>query len=277
MLTKVQTYSTWASAQALPLDSSGRAETDLIQVRNIAGLEPVKATINLSPYGSVDGGSMIGRRVDTRNIVLTLHPNPDWDIWTFTSLRKLLYKYFMPKSLVRLVFYSDDIPPVEIYGYVEDFGANIFSQDPEFVLSVLCPDPYFTSVDPIVITGITVAEIAALQEIVYDGDIETGFNLVVDYNTNPTTNVKLKMNSTLFDVDCSVNAAMRFEMNSIPGSKYVRNVNLSTGAIINLLSKVKDGYTWPTLIPGKNYVLISSDDVVGQTWTLTYFNRYGGL
>ena len=72
MLTEVKAYSSWRSAPTLPLSDSGRAETDLIQIRNIDGLDPVKASVNTSPFGSVDGASYVGSSVESRNIVLTI-------------------------------------------------------------------------------------------------------------------------------------------------------------------------------------------------------------
>ncbi len=114
MLTEVKAYSAWQSAPTLLLNPTGRSETDLIQIRNIDGLDPVKASVNTSSYGSVDGASFTGSAVSTRNIVLTVHPNPDWDIWTHESLRRLIYSYFMPKRPIRLVFYSDDTISAEL-------------------------------------------------------------------------------------------------------------------------------------------------------------------
>ena len=52
-------------------------------------------------------------------------------------------------------FYSDDMGPVEISGIVESVEINSFSKDPEFIVSIICPDPYFTALTPTVVTGIT--------------------------------------------------------------------------------------------------------------------------
>ena len=51
MLTEVKAYSSWQSAPTLLLSDTGRAETDLVQIRNIDGLDPVKASVNTSPLG----------------------------------------------------------------------------------------------------------------------------------------------------------------------------------------------------------------------------------
>jgi hypothetical protein len=282
MLTELKAYSAWLSTPVLPLDPNGRPETDLIQIRNIDGLDPVKAAVNTSLFGSVDGAAYTGGNVASRNIVLTLHPNPDWKTWTHDDLRRLIYSYFMPKRPTRLVFYSDDMDPVEIEGIVESVELNRFSKDPEFKVSVICPDPYFTSVDPVVLTGTTVRSGGATTPVDYEGNIEAGINVKVTWVSNPApTVIGIQIGSpviTYFTVDASVNAGLSFEANSVPMNKYLQNVNLNTGVITNLLSKahVLEGSLWPILQPGDNDFSVITDQGV-QDWELTYFERFGGL
>ena len=280
MLTEVKAYSSWQSAPTLLLDENGRAETDLIQVRNIDGLDPVKASVNTTPFGSVDGTSYVGSSVPSRNIVLTVRPNPDWDNWTYSDLRRLLYAYFMPKRQTRLVFYSDDMDPVEISGFVESADNNQFSKDPEFIVSVICPDPYFTSLEPIVLTGQANAEGPTLIE--YEGSIETGIYVKVTAIDGPDpTGIEVQIGDPVIsslDVATTVDNLKYFEMSSVSMQKYVQNVNLLTGVIENLLSKthVAEGSTWPMLQPGENEFFLITDQGT-QDWELTYFARYGGL
>jgi hypothetical protein len=283
VLTELKAYSSWQSVPTLLLDDTGRAETDLLQIRNIAGLEPVKASVNMSPYGSIDGEAYVGSNVLSRNIVLTLHPNPDWSNWTYESLRRLLYSYFMPKRPTRLVFYSDDMVPVEISGIVESADINPFSNDPEFIVSIICPDPYFIALEPTVLTGQSVRPGGAITEIDYNGSIDTGIYVKVTHVSNPTpTIINIQIGDpdiNYFNVDASVNAAKYFEMSSIPGVKYVQTVDLNTGVITNLLSKlhIAEGSTWPTILqPGVNDFSIITDQGV-QDWELRYFERFGGL
>jgi Phage tail protein len=285
VLTEVKAYSSWQSAPSLPLSDTGRAETDLVQIRDIQGLDPVKASVNTSPYGSVDGESWVGSSVLSRNIVLTVGINPNWADWTYESLRRLLYEYFMPKRPVRLVFYSDDIPPVEIRGVVESAEINQFSKDPEFVVSVICPDPYFTALTPEVITGQSVRPGAVYEDICtdfsYDGNIEVGIHVQVTQASGPTpTSIGIQVGDpaiTYFDVNAIVDATNYFELSSIPTRKFVQNVNMSTGVITSLLSKVvREGSVWPSLQPGENEIAVITDAGV-QDWELTYFERFGGL
>lgn len=281
MLTEVKAYSSWRSAPTLPLDSGGRAETDLIQIRNINGLDPVKASVNTSPFGSVDGASYVGSSVLSRNIVLTLHPNPDWDLWTYEKLRRLLYSYFMPKRPTRLVFYSDDMIPVEISGVVEAVDVNIFSKDPELLVSIICPDPYFTALDPIVLTGQSGTN-PDVELIEYNGTVETGILVKVTKSTDASpTDIAIQLGDpriTFFAVKAVLESALYFEMSSLPMQKYVQNVNIGSGVITNLLSKVhvQEGSLWPTLQPGENEFSVITD-IGAHDWELTYFERFGGL
>jgi hypothetical protein len=279
VLTEVKAYSSWRSAPTLPLSADGRPETDLIQIRNVDGLDPIKATVNTSPYGSVDGSSYVGASVLSRNIVLTLHPNPDWVNWTYEKLRKLIYQYFMPKRPTRLVFYSDDMIPVEISGVVEDVSVNIFSKDPELLVSIICPDPYFTALNGIVLTGQTNDDPVVID---YNGTIEAGMHVKVTATPDTApSDIAIQLGDpriAYFAVAATVNPTLYFEMNSLPMKKFVQNVNIGSGVITNLLSMIhiQEGSLWPGLQPGDNEFSVITDLGV-HDWELTYFERFGGL
>ena len=280
MLTRLRAYSSWLDAPTLPLSDDGREETDLLQIRDIQGLDPVKAAVNTSPFGSVDGAAYLGSNVPIRNIVLTLRPNPNWDDWTYEKLRRLVYSYFMPKLLTQLVFYSDDIPPVEIFGYVEDCNVNPFSKDPEIQVSIICPDPYFTALDATVVLGQSTRDNSNPTIIEYNGSIEAGINVEVTRVSDPApTFIGIQIGDPsiqTFRVTASVNSTQYFVMNSTAGQRYAQTISLSTGVISNLLSKILEGSTWPTLQLGTNKFSIITDQGV-QNWKLTYYERYGGL
>jgi len=280
VLTALKAYSSWPSAPKLLLDDESRPETDLLQIRNIDGLNPVKASVNTSPFGSVDGAAYIGSNVPTRNIVLTVHPNPDWNIWTYESLRRLIYSYFMPKLATRLDFYSDDLVPVTITGIVEDVGLNQFSKDPEFLVSVICPNPYFTSLEPHIITGQSIRADGDVVHIEYAGNIETGIHVEVTAASGPDpTSIGVQIGDpsiSYFNTEASVAELQYFEMNSVPMEKFVQNVDIGGGTIINLLPKVQPGSSWPILKPGENDFSVITDTGI-QDWELRYFDRFGGL
>jgi phage-related protein len=294
VLTEVKAYSAWHSAPTLPLLVGGMPETDLIQIRDIKGIDPVKAAVNTSLFGSVDGASFTGSSVATRNIVLTLHPNPDWDDWKFENLRHMLYLYFMPKKPTRLVFYRDNRPPVEISGIVESCEVNQFSKDQEIVVSIICPDPYFRSVEPIILTGRTIyngpppgegdfiPEENEPLSVYYNGTIDSGIKVKLSSPTStPPNKIAIQVGNpaiSYFIVDASINDEMYFEMSSVPMKKYVENINLGSGIITNLLSKanIQEGSSWPFFQPGENVFSVLTD-VENQDWELTYYEKFGGL
>jgi phage-related protein len=280
VLTEVKAYSSWASAPTLLLDQDGRPETDLVQIRNIEGLEPVKASVNTSLFGSVDGAAYTGSSVSSRNIVLTIHPNPDWHTWKYEDLRKLIYSYFMTKKPVRLVFYSDEDSPVEIFGIVESVDNSIFSKDQEFNVSVICPDPYFTSLDPKVITGQSIRSGGAPRVVTYNGSVETGIRVKVSFSSGaaPTT-IGIQVGDpkvSYFNVTATVGSTLYVDMSSVAMQKYIQNVSIGSGVITNLLSKMQEGSKWPLFEHGDNNFSVITDQGV-QDWELSFYERFGGL
>lgn len=279
MLTEVKAYSSWQSAPTLYLDEDGRAETDFVQIRNIDGLDPVKASVGVTPYGSTDGESYVGSSVLSRNIVLTLHPNPNWTNWSPEALRRLLYAYFMPKEVVQLEFYSNDMSPVDIRGVVEDFSANAFSKDPEYIASIICPDPFFNTIEPVVLSG---GVNDPPRDIQYNGNIPGGIQVKVSFVSGTAPN-KLtiqigdpNIGSFIVDSPSVVTASKYFQMSSVPMNKYVENI-ANNGTITSLLSYISiGGSDWPMFEPGKNKFSVTSDHGV-QNWELTYFEKFGAL
>jgi hypothetical protein len=284
VLTTLAVYSSWPTAPILTMSERG-PQTDLIQIRNIEGLGPVNADVNTSPYGSIDGESFVGAHAPKRNIVITVGLNPDYVDWSTEALRRIIYRYFMSKQFVRLVFRSDDeMPDVFIEGYAESVSPTIFSKDGEIQISVICPDPYFTAVTPKAVHGNIGGTSNTL--IKYNGTVETGYTIAVSQIGPPDFglvtvrwggNAPQAASTAMFQVQASVNASNYFAMGSLPGKKAVQNVQLQTGIITNLLNKITEGSAWPTLIPGDNYVGIRAEVIANSAWVINYSERFGGL
>lgn len=282
MITKVQAYTSRPSAPTLALTEPGREATDPIQITNIDGLDPVKANAITTPYGTLDGESFDGIQVPSRNIVLTLRPNPDWSTWSPEALRQLIYAYFMPKHSIKLVFTSDELPVVEITGIVESVEANPFSQDPEFLISIICVDPYFQEVEETTASGFTIRPGGTLDLITYEGNIEVGFRLFVTFSAVPFAySVQVQSGDpdyTTFDVEVEpgIQNGQPFEMCSIPTKKFARIVYEAMGLPVYLTHAIAENSVWPTLKPGDNNIGIVTNAGV-QNWEMKFFKRYGGF
>lgn len=278
MLTKVTAYNPATNLDPLVFNIINRPDTDLFEVRNIDGLGAVKADVNTTQMGSINKETFSGSSSGKRNIVLTLGLDPDWDNWTVSRLRRLLDQYFMPHFQTRLVFESMEFSPVEIFGYIESNEPNMFTKDPEQQVSIICPDPDFTSVDLMVMEGYTSGDAVDID---YAGNIATGFNLRVNKvaaTPDPTwTNVLVGDPTTAkFWVDEGATDAHYLEINTVPGEKYVDTVVVPGDVHTKRLDKLTDDSKWPLLGPGTTRFEVNSSGG-DQFWYLTYYNKFGSL
>jgi hypothetical protein len=264
------------SVPALPLGGF-MPNNEVIQIRDIQGLGPVKSEVAKAPYATGRGELFQGSSTGTRNIVLSLGLNPNWAEQTMVSLRQLLYRYFMPETWATLRFFSDELPVVGIRGVVESFEPNLFSSDPEVQISILCPKPDFIDLATTLITGTTSA---TPLSVAYMGTAPSGFQLRIEaaYSGNlaiinqlpDTSQQKFNLTSVVID------SSKRFEMNTVRSLRYVYNVLTGGEDAVNILAKMDKTSDWPEFLPGTNALTISAG-VTGLAWELAYFNRFGGL
>lgn len=285
MLTKLSVYNLSGNIDdplELPLTPEGRLSTDVLQVTNIEGLGPVEASVNTSPYGSIDGSFFTGSNINDRNIVIDLLPKPDWVTWDIATIRNHAYKYFMSKSFMRLVFESTERSPVEIFGYVQTCAPNIFSKDNEIQVSLICPDPHFKSSTDTVVEGLS-SDIPL--EFEYTGTVITGITVQLQKSSGDDPSSILILAGSEFDPtmslwsgssDAIIDATKYISMSSLPGGKHVTQTILSSGVSTSLLSMAGDPPNWPKIAPGlNNFSVVPNVGVL--EWTLTYRKTYGGL
>jgi hypothetical protein len=257
---------------------------DPVFIRDIDGIGPVKADIATTPFASGRGELYQGSTTPNRNIVLTLGFNPDWDgQQTMASLRQILYRYLMPQNWTKLRFFSQELPDVDIEGYVESFDPNIFSQDPEIQVSIICPKPDFIEADATTYNG--VVDDGTLEFVFdYAGTIDTGYELRIDTTVDkPSYTGDITLTHTAFAEDqvfeatpVTVDGSKYFLMSSVRNSKRVSNVYKADGTIDNLLARMTTDSVWPELRPGENIFRAAAAET-GLAWTMAYYNRYGGL
>lgn len=282
MIQKIEVFSANPSAPELPL-AGFMPSSDPIHLRNVDGLGPVKAEITSTPYATGRGELPQGSSTPKRNIVLTLGLNPNWIDQTMSSLRQILYRYFMPEHWCKLRFFSDYLPTVDIEGICESFEPNIFSQDPEIQISIINHQPDFVDVDVTSISGVVDD---GTIEVVFDyiGSIDTGMELRIDRTVdNPSYTgaldvvLKSPVIPQTFSIDpITTDTIKYFKLSSVPNNKRVNNVAYSDGELTNLLAQMGDFAEWPQIKPGENSISVGAEES-GQIWTLAYFNRFGGL
>ena len=114
---------------------------DKFQVLSITGLNPPLANINLTTMAGGDGGRFNSAYLNPRNIVITLEI-----CGNIEQNRNILYGFFRPKSPLTF-YYSNNLHDVFIDGYVESVECDLFTQTETMQISILCPYPYFKSVN----------------------------------------------------------------------------------------------------------------------------------
>jgi hypothetical protein len=268
-------------APVLPLGDGFMPNDDPIQIRNIEGIGPVKSEIASTPFATGRGDLFQGSSTGKRNIVLTLGLNPNWEVQTMMELRQLLYRYFMPENWGTFRFISDELPTVQIIGVVESVEPNIFSEDPEMQVSIICPKPDFIDVDTTLIRGLSSS--VDTTSINYIGTVPTGFELRLALSTTVpsysgeviVSNVVGPFSQTFKALGVLVNPGVYFKMNTVRSSRHMFSV-FSDGSVANILEKMETDSVWPELNSGENIFSVVTA-APGLHWTLGYFNRFGGL
>lgn len=268
-------------APALPLGGF-MPNDDPVQIRNIEGLGPVKSEIASAAFATGRGDLFQGSSTGKRNIVLTLGLNPDWSSQTLMALRQILYRYFMPENWSKFTFISDELPTVYINGVVESVEPNIFSEDPEMQVSIICPKPDFIDVSTTLIHGTT--DSALEVAIPYIGTAPTGFEIRVEASDTVTTYTgDVIVSNHVGDLAQSfgvravtVNGTKYLKVNTVRTQRQVYNVRVSDGVVVNIMAKMDRNVIWPEFNSGEN-VLVVGTATAGLDWTLGYFNRFGGL
>lgn len=111
-------------------------------ITEIEGLGPVKATVNMTQLATADGDIFNSSRLNGRNIVIKARfTYAD----TIEDARLLSYKFFPIGH--KLTFHIEtDNRIAETEGYVESNEPDIFSDESDMQVSVLCESPFFLSV-----------------------------------------------------------------------------------------------------------------------------------
>jgi hypothetical protein len=281
MITKMEVFSPNPSVPELPV-AGFMPSSDPIQIRDIQGLGPVKAEIATTPFATGRGEIFQGGSTTKRNIVVTLGLHPNWVDQSMTSLRQMLYRYFMPELWTKLRFISDDLPVVGIDGVVESFEPNMFSQDPEIQVSIICPKPDFIEVDTTLVYG-TVDDGTTEVVIDYVGSVSTGFELrILSSVALPTylgdltiVNNSVSGAQSFQAQAVTVDSDMYFMINTVRSTRRIQNV-YTDGQAINLLGKMVTQSKWPELSPGENVFTVAGS-TPGLDWVMGYFNRFGGI
>lgn len=114
------------------------------QLFDISGLDPPKATVNLTNLAGMDGALFNSAKVSTRNLVISLKITGDIE-----ANRLELYRFFRPKHSCTFYF-KNKRRDVKIEGVVESAECPQFTNKEIMQASILCPTTYFQDIEEII-------------------------------------------------------------------------------------------------------------------------------
>lgn len=246
-------------------------------LKNIDGLDPVKATISSSVFAQLDGAQVQGARREPRNIVVEVGLVPDFVNNSVQSLRQALYLVAMPKTMIELNFYNDDVLYATITGMVESVEATPFAKDPSALISIICFDPAFVAPSETTVNGNTVSTTTE-QTVNYPGNIETGYLLTLSvnrslsdftiYNRRPSGDV------TTIAVTYAMLAGDSVKVSTVSKDKYLTLTR--SGSTSSILYSASATSKWAPLYPGDNFIRVYASGAA-IPYTIKYTAKYGGL
>lgn len=295
MLNAVTVRSDNGSYMRIPLRNGW--DSDVV-ISKIDGLGPVKSDIYITNYGAQSGGYYNGSRVGTRNIVFTLMPQGD-DV---ERIRRSLYRAFDVEERISLVF-DTNYGEYYLTGYVESFEPDIFSANSSYVVSVLCPDPYYTDANSVMnevalLTNRTKSfefpfenptyadeiEFGTILDpsygvVEYAGDVPVGMVTTITLKNDPGTYVRFEgPRGSCIQISNPASlykAGGKLVVSSVAGSRYAYYLSGTTKTDIAWVAW--DQGSWPILYPGENRYRILLQSGGSAEVVLSYSNRYRGI
>lgn len=258
MLTDIRVYRTTTDYLTIPI-----GEADSFILKGVDGLGPAAVAVTENYMVGVDQYAHNRFNTDYRTIGLTIGIEKDYVTGeSVQELAQKLYKYFPRHAPITLRFTDDVFGIVEIEARVASLTRSIFTPDPEAVVSLVCPDPYFHAISEIVIANPSPGVIE------YSGSAPVGYR----FDIVPTGGTVTSINFDGFRIAKTLSVGQRIEVSTVPGDKYVMFYTSSSDATPDYYTKFVNHLTdWSTLLmqPGENDKVMS--------WTGSSSNPFKNL
>lgn len=274
MLTRVDVINERGESLSLPIQGNMSG----YQIKDIEGLDPGTASLSDSATALLPGSEYITGHREVRDIILHIGYDEDFVTNTVESLRRNLYRFLMPTTAVRLRFFFDGQPFVDISGVVKTCDAALFAKEPETVATIVAHRPDFVAVSETVLTGVSQLALA----IPYAGSVPAGYIAEVTIDREVPYQTLSLTHTTSGGQTYSVTLASEFSvgdivrLNTTPGNKSIRIFRALNGEEVSGLPYLETFGAWPVLRPGNNTLLVSLEGASVPV-TIRYTARYGGL
>lgn len=257
-------------------------------ISRIDGLGPPKAEIGIIDLATNDGGRYNSAKVTPRNITMDIIFHDNEAGLSIEELRQKSYKYFPIKKQIRFMIETDE-RVCETYGYVESNEPVIFGERAGTSISIICPDPYFYSVnnqntvfsgtqslfefpfsnDSLDFNLIDFGEIISIPEqtVYYSGDVDVGVIIYIHaigqadgltiHNITTSGIIKIDTVKLMALTGSTIIAGDDITISTVKGEKYV--TLLRDGEYINILNCLDKDVDWLQLSKGDNLLLYTAE------------------
>ena len=254
------------------------------------GFDPPDAVINTITGAGMDGSIYNSSRLEHRTITLTIAINSP-----ALQNRHNLYKFFAPKSLVKLT-YETEAREQYTEGYVQTSPVDLYAQKEVVQITVICPNPYLMSPQREVVNfsyienlftfpfsidseGVAFSNLVRVHETIVTnhGELPVGavFRLVSHGSvTNPKifyadTGESMEFDLTMEDGDILTVSTER-------GNKYARLMH--EGVYSNCIGKLTEDSTFFELMAGDCAIVIdATSGAVNIETTVSFEEHYVGV
>lgn len=250
-------------------------------VKDIGGLDPVKATIVTSNFATIPGQQRQSSNREVRNITFKLGYAPNFsEGQTIRALRSHLYEFFLTEQFVDLKFYMTDGLVVTISGQVETAEAPLFAQEPQIDISILCFNPDFLDINLTELHSTFFTTDTSPSIINVPGNIKTGLTslkftaakALTDFTIYHTTPAGVL---NMMQISASIQLNDVIEICTIPLQKSITLTRL--GVTTSLLYAVSPQSDWILLERGANQFYLNASTTNPSAVWVDFRNRYGGL
>ena len=257
-------------------------------ISRIDGLGPPKAEIGMIDLATNDGGRYNSAKVTPRNITMDIIFHDNEAGLSIEELRQKSYKYFPIKKQIKFMIETDE-RVCETYGYVESNEPVIFGGRAGTSISIICPDPYFYSVnnqntvfsgtqslfefpfsnDSLDFNLIDFGEIISIPEqtVYYSGDVDVGVIIYIHaigqadgltiHNITTSGIIKIDTVKLIALTGSTIIAGDDITISTVKGEKYV--TLLRDGEYINILNCLDKDVDWLQLSKGDNLLLYTAE------------------
>ena len=272
------------------------ATANKYMISKIDGLYPPAGTISTSSYAGMNGSYLNNAFVEKRNLVLSLEMRGYGS--NIELNRHALYRVVKTAQYLKVYYRTVGID-VYTEGYVESCTVTNFGELVNGQISIICPDPYWYSTQPIYAYSQSVfgafhfpfpesdepfpLGVYSTDKTlsIFNSGEEVGILITLEAASGEDVPNPVTTAVALYDDDTSTYFQLRLDI--LPGDKIIINTKqgqksvtlVRDGVTTNIINCMASGSTWFTLRKGLNRYRLSAPKYI--TATIQHTDAYLGV